>query len=289
MKNQLSIIRTSFLVLLSVFMVTMSFAQKVKKNKVRLSVSYTKIMDGELYFDIKATSKIKNKNTFIPNLDLTIYNVLNDEEIKIGKITTNMDGKGRLVLPKLDSIHADSTNTYTILVKFKGNASFKKAKKSINFKNANIKASIIKKDSINFIQATLIETSLNMPLSEATLNVQVQRLFKSLKIGKDFYTTDENGTILVSIPTDIPGIDGILTFEVVLADSDNYGTVKAMVTAPLGTQIVQDNDFYKREMWSPRDKTPLFLLIFPNLLTFAVWGIIIYLILNLIKLSKLNN
>jgi hypothetical protein len=261
-------------------------AQKTKKNKIRLKVSYVKIMDGSIYFDVKAISRINKEYVDVPNIELQVTNEVGDSIYKLGSTKTNMMGKSKFELESLNKLKADTSKTYTINFKFKGDKKFKRASKSLSFKNANIKASIVKKDSTNYISATLIDAANNTPVSNAALNVQVQRLFKPLKIGKDFYITDEDGTILVSIPKDIPGIDGNLTFEVVLADSDNYGTVKAILNAPIGTKIVQNTDFYKREMWSSRDKTPLFLLIFPNLLTFGIWGIIIYLIFNLFKLSK---
>ena len=76
--------------------------------------------------------------------------------------------------------------------------------------------------------------------------------------------TDDNGSIIVAVDNDIPGINGNLMIEVTLSDSDSYGTVKALVKAPYGTPIVEESTFDKRTMWSPRNKTPLFLLIFPN-------------------------
>jgi hypothetical protein len=62
--------------------------------------------------------------------------------------------------------------------------------------------------------------------------------------------------------------------------------VKALVNAPIGVPIVDESTFDERTMWSPRSKTPLFLLIFPNLIILGIWGLIIYLILNLFKLKK---
>jgi hypothetical protein len=91
---------------------------------------------------------------------------------------------------------------------------------------------------------------------------------------------------MVEIEKGLPGVDGILTFEVVLEESDEYGTVKALVQAPIGKLIVDESTFDERTMWSPRNKTPLFLLIFPNVLTLGIWGIIVYLIINLFKISK---
>ena len=72
----------------------------------------------------------------------------------------------------------------------------------------------------------------------------------------------------------------------VLNDSAEFGTVKAIVNAPVGIPIVDESTFDERTMWSPRSKTPFFLLILPNLLTLGIWGFIIYLINNLFKINK---
>jgi hypothetical protein len=289
MRNQLKF-KTSFLVALSIFLLTIGFqnlhAQNTKKNRVRIKAEYVKIMNGETYIDIKATSKIKKKNTKVSNIELIVYNEVEDEKIKLGATTTNIKGENRFILNGLNSIKPDSTNTYTIKILFKGNDSFKKASKSISFKNAAITAQLITKDSINYITATLIDTSADSLIIGEALTVQVQRLFSPLRIGKEFNNTDENGTIIVPIEEGIPGVDGNLTIEVVLNDSDIYGTVKALVNAPVGIPIVDESTFDQRTMWSPRNKTPLFILIFTNVLIIGIWGILLYLITNLFKISK---
>ncbi len=262
------------------------YAQKNKKDRIRLNIQYVKIMDGEIYFDIKASARIKKKTVKISNINLIIYNELEKEKIKLGETTTNMDGESRFFLKDINEIKADSSNTYKILVSFKGNDLYKKAKKSIQFKNANIKAKIINKDSVNYISAILSDTSSKEPIADESLTVYIQRLFKPLRIGEEFNSTDDQGSILVPIEGGIPGVDGKLGIEVVLNESDDFGTIKAIVNAPIGVPIVDESTFDQRTMWSPRNKTPIFLLIFPNLLILGIWGIIIYLILNLFKLSK---
>jgi len=289
MRNQLKF-RSIFLVILCVFLLVTGFqqlyAQNAKKNKVRLKAQYVKIMDGEIAINIKATSKIKKKNIKVANLEITVYNELEDEKIKLGTTTTNIKGESKFVIKNTNAIKADSTNTYTIKISFKGNDSYKKASKSISFKDAVIKAKLITKDSLNYISATLIDKSTDSVIVDEGLAVQVQRLFSPLIIGKAFNTTDKNGTILVPIEKGIPGVNGNLIIEVVLDDSDNYGTVKALVNAPIGTPIIDESTFNKRTMWSPRNKTPLFILIFTNILIIGIWGILLYLITNLFKISK---
>jgi len=285
MKNILNI-RSFFLVVLSVFLVTSGFSQNVKKGKTRLKVKYVKIMNEGVYFDIKAGAKVNKQNINISDIDLIVFNEFGDEKIKIGKTTTNMSGKSRFKLQNLDAIKPDSTGTYNLIFSFKGNDTFKKAKKSISFKDAKIEAKLITKDSINYITAILKNVSSDSLLINRPLTVKLQRLFKPLFIGKEFNITDEDGTILVPIEEGLPGVDGNLTFEVLLNESEEYGTVIALVNAPIGKHIVDESTFDQRTMWSPRNKTPLFLLIFPNLLIFGIWGLIIYLIANLFKINK---
>lgn len=276
------ITRHFFLVVLSVFLYTSSFAQ----DRVRLKAEYVKIMNEGSYFDLQATAKVNDENVNVSKIELIIYNLVGDEQVEIGKTITNMQGKSRFKLKDLNMIKPDSSNTYNIDVSFAGNDAFSDASKSIVFKDASIEAKLVTIDSINYVTATLIDKSTDSLLIGQSLKVQIQRLFKSLPIGEEFNETDEGGTILVSIPEGIPGVDGILAIEVILSESEEFGTVKTIVKAPIGKHVVDESTFDQRTMWAPRNKTPLFLLIFPNLLTFGIWGIIIYLILNLIKINK---
>lgn len=279
-----------FLAFLGVFFFAIGsqnlYAQNAEKNRVRLKADYVKIMDGEAYLNIGASSKIEKQNIDVPNIQLTVYNEIDDEEIEIGTTTTNVQGESKFVLPNLSEIKADSSHTYTLGVSFDGDESYKKASKTVSFKNADIEAKLIMKDSVNYITATLKDTRTDSLIIGESLNVQVQRLFAPLKIGEEFNATDENGTILVPVEEGIPGIDGNLTLEVVLEDNDTYGTVIALVDAPIGLPITEESTFDERTLWSPRNKTPIFILVFGNVLIFGIWGFIIYLITNLFKIAK---
>ena len=261
-------------------------AQEVKKSSVRIKADYVKTMNKEVTFKIKATSKVDNQNVDVSNIPIIVSNEYDDNEVELGSIITNMDGSGKFVIKDYNLIKPDSSGLYTVNFSFKGNDTFKRASKSVSYKDASIEAKIIVIDSVHYITATLKDTAKDSLLSEQLLNVQVQRLFRNLRIGEEFNSTDENGTIIVPIEEGIPGVDGNLTFEVVLLENDDYGTVKTLVTAPLGVPIVDQSTFDDRKMWSPRNKTPIFLLIFPNLVIFGMWAFIIYLFINLFKISK---
>lgn len=278
-----------FLILISAFIFSLSIlsvnAQETEKNKVRINAQYVKIMNGESYFDVKATAKVDKTNITVHGIDIIFYNDLEEDRIELGTMTTNHDGKGRFILKDLNEIQSDSSGTYNILMSFKGNELYTKASSSVSFKDVRINAELIEKDSINYIQARL-SSPLDSAIVDLPMKIQVQRLFKPYLIGEEFNMTDENGTVLVAIEEELPGVDGNLIFEVVLNESDEYGTVKALVEAPIGIPIVDESTFDERKMWSARNKTPIFLIIFPNLLIFGMWGFIIYLIINLFKISK---
>lgn len=283
-----------FIAILSVLLVSPAFQsinaqdkkeKKVKKSKVRLKANYLKIMDGDVLLDFSASSKIKRTNIKVKNIELTVYNTTDDAKTVLGKVTTNANGKATFTVKGgIKNLVADATGVYNIGVSFKGNDQFKKAKKSISFKDATILAKLVTKDSVNYISATFkVGDSV---IANQDLIVQLDRLFKPLIIGDEFHQTDDNGTILVPIEAGLPGINGILKLEVVLADHDDYGNIKVVVKAPIGKVIVDESTFNDRTMWSTRDKTPIFLLIFPNLLILGIWSLIIYLFINLFKISK---
>lgn len=262
-------------------------AQQTKKNKIRINANYTKIMDGAIHIDVKSSARIDKKNTPVGHIELIIFNLLDDDKINLGKVKTNDKGEGRFTLKDINAIKADSTNSYHIQVAFKGNDSFTKAQRNISFKDVNIRCHLIQQDSINYVEATLIDGITQEPIEGELLTVQIERLFFPLQIGDEFNETDDQGKILVPIEEGIPGVNGNLNVEVVLNESDDYGTVKGLVTGHIGIPILDESTFDQRTMWSPRNKTPFFLLVFPNLIILGIWGILIYLIFNLVRISKI--
>jgi hypothetical protein len=261
-------------------------AQDIEKHKVRLNGQYVKIMDGEVLINLKASSRIGKQNVSISGAHIMVSNEVGDEEIALGHVMTDENGQGSLVIPGLASLKMDSTATYTIRALYKGNDTLTKASTRISVRDAKIFAKVVVKDSVNYLTAQLMDSATDSLLADQSLFTQVDRLIRPLKFGKDFNTTDEEGTIMVEIPNDIPGIDGNLLLEVVLSESDEYGTIKARVNAPVGVPVVEESTYAQRTMWSPKNKAPLYLLIIANFIIFGIWITIIYLLRNLFIISK---
>ncbi|MGB5244774.1 MAG: hypothetical protein WBN50_14235 [Lutimonas sp.] len=280
------LVRKVLAIFICSFIVQFSFAQDVEKHKVRLNGQYVKIMDGEVFINVKATSRINKQNVGISGAHITISNEVGDDEISLGHVMTDENGQGQLVLPGLTSLKMDSTATYTIRALYRGNDTLTKASARISVRDAKILASVVEKDSVNYLSARLIDTATDSLLADQPLFTQVDRLIRPLKFGKEFNNTDDEGSIMVEIPNDIPGIDGNLLLEVVLSESDEYGTVKARVNAPVGVPVIEDTTYGQRTMWSPKNKAPMYLLIIANFIIFGIWITILLIIRNLFKISK---
>ncbi len=289
MKNLLNKQISAFVLLISMFFALFLSSEMVaqqKKERVRLNADYFKVTGKEHYLDIKASARIDRQTVPVSHIDLTVAMVLDDEETEIGKTKTNSQGTARFVIEDFSALKPDSTDVYNLIVIFDGNDTFKKASRDITFRDATIVTELVERDSLNFISARITDTALDSALTETDLNVQVERLFRPWKIGEDYYTTDEEGNIEVEIPEGIPGVDGILNLEVVLKESDDYGTVKTVLSAPVGEVIVDESTFDQRTMWSPRGKTPIVLLVVTYSFIIIVWGIFLYLAYNLFRIVK---
>ncbi|HCE54312.1 MAG TPA: hypothetical protein DER05_04580 [Lutibacter sp.] len=267
-----------------------TYAQE-EKNSVSITLTYTKIMDVSSIIGIKTTTRIDKQTSAVKNIELTISNDADEENLVLGKVITDKEGAAKFELKNLSNLHKDAENFYNFTVQFDGNDAFEEATEVIRFKDAKINAEILAEDdgegnTVNSITATLTEGDTDTPIEAADLKVQVQRLIRPLTIGEDFYTTEEDGTILAELRNDIPGIDGKLKFEVVLKDSEDYGTVKAIIESSIGVPIIDKSSFDQRTLWGSRAKAPAFLLVSLNIVLFGVWGILLYLTYNLIRIKK---
>lgn len=275
----------TYFIYFSLLLANAAFAQHTK-HKARISAQYTKVMNRETFIGLSA--KYKGENGFEPasGLAIQVYKKMPDDSLfYLGVATTNSEGKTKFVLKDSSIIRTKGTSVFTYIVKIENLPTYEDSETEINIADANLSAVVETIDSLNQIRATLTD-GLGQPLAGQSLKVQLQRMYAPLPIGEESYQTDERGSITVPIEAPMPGINGELTFEVVLNESETYGTVKALVTAPIGTPIIDQSTFDKRTLWSPPSKAPYYLLIFPNLIIIGVWLPILLLIVNLFRISK---
>ena len=257
---------------------------KDDKYKARISVDYISIMNDQSFLSINV--KYKGANGYEPAVDLklNIYEQLENDSLELkGETITNAQGNAEYKIEIAENLR-DSLIKFEYLVVIENNEVFEDAVKSVKFSLSTIIAEALVIDSVNYINAKLTDAKGN-PIEGEDLKLQLQRLFAPLTIGESSYETDDEGNVLIEIKDPMPGIEGVLTFVISL-DSKKYGIVKKFLKAPIGTVIVDRSTFDQRTMWSPPNKTPIFLWIFPNLIILGIWFVIGLLVFNLIKIYK---
>lgn len=114
----------------------------------------------------------------------------------------------------------------------------------------------------------------------------------NLSVGdKDFYTSDSTGVSSASFKKDsIPGDKkGVITLVAEVDDNDTYGNLVTEKNVDWGKTISpQKNFFAQRTLWSIRSEVPIWLLVTVWSIVTGIWGTIIYLVFQILKIKKLG-
>ena len=161
--NNIHAILKGFTCVLLAFCIQTGLAQD--KERLRLSTSYTKVMDGPVYLDFQTSARIDKTNVTVPDAELEIYYEVDGEEFPLGTTTTGPTGKAQFTLKGIEAIEPDSTGLYIVGATFAGDETFRKASSSVEFRDAVISAKLVQKDSLNFIEATLKDKVLDSTIA----------------------------------------------------------------------------------------------------------------------------
>ena len=145
-------------------------------------------------------------------------------------------------------------------------------------------------DSIKYITAQVNEynsDSSGKPIAELDLYLFVQRTFSQLPIGDYFNTTNENGEVRIEFPNDLRGDSaGNVIIIARIEEDDMFEGVEVSKTASFGIPFYVDPRENKRSLTAAGANAPISLLILVNGIILAVWGIIIYIFIDIFKIRR---
>ena len=131
-----------------------------------------------------------------------------------------------------------------------------------------------------------------VPVKDIDMKLAVKRMDGNLSVGdKDFYTSDSTGVSSTEFKRDsIPGDQkGIITLVAEVDDNDTYGNLVTEKTVDWGKAIAPQKDFFaQRTLWSIRSEAPIWLLFAVWSIVIGIWGTIIYLVFQILKIKKLG-
>ena len=292
MNTNKKILRHSFLIvlLLSIFMPDIVHAQDASDETAILKLQYFNINNSVQYLLLESSTK-KNK-IFTPKKNI-LYKVYLDSFSNsnlIAEVKTNDEGKAKMFIPPSLKTVWDNSSLHTFIVmqgdeEVQSDYSITKARIEIDTSTVdsikNITVKVLKDDNGKLIAVPDVE-----------MKVGIKRLGGILSGGdEETYTTDSSG--LVTLPftkINMPGDKfGNIVLTAKIEDNEFLGNIIIEKKAAWGVPTIVSDDFFKRrELWSTRFRSPYWLLFMAYAIVIGVYGTLIYLVFQMVKIIKLG-
>jgi len=211
---------------------------------------------------------------------------------KIGSVTTDNDGKAKSFLPPALKGSWEASAQHKFLAVAPGKEDETAAELEIIKAKINIDTLAGAEARSIVVQVMKYENTEWTPASDVEMKVGVQRLGGVLSAGdEETYTTDSSGAVTVELTKDsLPGDQqGNIVLVAKVEDNDLYGSLFVEKAVPWGIAIKSGNNFFdQRKLWATNFRTPLWLLFMAYSIVIGVWGTIIYLVLQIIRIKKIG-
>ena len=286
-KNKFFLLLVSFLITLFTHRASAQGDSIVSKELVKLK--YFNDNNSVQFLILENSLKTGKKVEPLTNKVFQIYLDSNNAENLIAKVTTDTRGKAKAFLPPSLKAAWESNPLHKFIAIAEGKeedaVELEIAKAKIKIDTASENGS-----RIIVVQVMKYQNGEWMPANEVEMKVGIQRHAGILSAGdEEIYTTDSSGTATVELKKDsLPGDQqGNIILAAKVEDNDLFGNMLVEKTVPWGVAAKSDGNFFdKRSLWSTRIRTPLWLLFMAYSIVIGVWGTIIYLVLQIVRIKK---
>lgn len=240
---------------------------------------------------LQLESLVKKGKLFTPQANRS-YRIYLDSvgPNELGKVVTDATGKANAILPPALKTAWDGRSSHTFIVKegeeeLVSDYAITKSKILIDTATADsihtITVSVMKQVDGNWV-----------PASDVEMKVGFSRLGGILSAGdEETYTTDSTGTVAVEVKKEhLPGDSrGQLVIAAKVDDNDELGNLLAEMRVSWGKPVTVNKHFFdQRTLWSTRFRAPYWLLAMAFSIVLGVWGTLLYLIWQFVRIRKLG-
>jgi hypothetical protein len=237
-------------------------------------------------------SQLKKGKVFTPqtNKIYEIYLSSSNETSIIAKVQTDQSGLAKTIIPPGLKNTWDASAIHTFIVK----EGQEEIITDYAITKSKIELDTSSADGVRSITATVMKWENNewTPAKDVEMKLGIKRLGGILSAGDDAtYTTDSSGSVTAELKKDsLPGdLKGNIILLAKVEDNDLFGNLQVEKTVPWGKKLQVNTTFFEqRTLWSTRFRTPFWLLAIAYSIVIGVWGTIIYLLMQLVKIKKLG-
>ena len=265
------------------------FAQSPEKGDLSIAINYFVKNNQVPYLTVVVKTKVDGRFQFVSGIPLNLFLDKDSIGTRIGKVITNEKGEATAYIPLSVKKEWASSVKHTFLTTFDGNKKYDAAKADLTVGKAKILISTDDKT----ITATVLEMKDTAwtPVKGVDVILAMKRMDGDLLINETpTFTTDSTGKASGDFKRDkIHGdANGNITLVAKVVDNDQYGNLSIEKTVNWGAKFVPVNTFNERTLFATRSKAPIWLELIAYSIIFAVWGTLILLVLNLVKIKKMG-
>lgn len=265
------------------------------KISPRMDINYTYVNGESPRVAVRVRKRIERRYYPIQGAQVKVYFNTTDasEEALIGEVITNGKGIGEMSFPQKFIAEWESLSEFDMHASIVPDDSLEEASELVTIQKARLEVEA-EEDGDDRKVTALVERYSDgewTPVEEVELKLFIKRDFGRIALGEDFYSTDADGAAETDFDVEVPGDEnGAITIGAFVEEHDEFGSLFAYKNLNWGVATMDDNsEFDERTLWATRDKTPVWLLIFPNLIIIGVWGAIGYLVWQIFRIKKLAN
>ena len=221
--------------------------------------------------------------------DLFLDSIASDN--LIGKVTTDNNGRAKSFIPPSLKSGWDAKPVHTFIVVRPGE---EEGITELEITKAKMQIDTASEDSTRKIIVTVskYENDAWMPANEVEMRIGIKRLGGVLTAGdEETYTTDSTGIVTIDVSKkNIPGdMKGNIVLVAKTEDNDLYGNLSVEKVVSWGVAVNPESGFFeKRTLWSTSFRAPYWLLTMAFSIIIAVWGTILYLVFQIVKIKKMG-
>jgi hypothetical protein len=266
-------------------------AQNPEKGTLVVGIRYFNNNNTTHHLVFKTKSKVDGKFKIIPDIKLTVYITSDaDKANLLGTVITNDVGDAVLLIPPSAKNEWIKSPNQTFVAVSTATQQFEEARGELAITKAKLQIDTAEGKIVNAKLVALIDTVWTA-IADVEMQIGVKRLDGNLSVNETpTFTTDSSGAATTEFKRDsLPGdTKGNLVLVASIIDNELYGNLTAEIAVPWGSKFTHISNFDHRSLFARRGYSPLWLELLAYSIVVVVWGIIIFLVLQIRKIKQLG-
>ncbi|HEY0731132.1 MAG TPA: hypothetical protein VGD33_01840 [Chitinophagaceae bacterium] len=292
-----------FLLLLAATLVALTsnlFGQDEKAEEPEAPEKLVKLryfnQDNNLqYILVESQLKTGKKIEPRPQVAIKLYLDSIGTDRLIAAMNTGTSGKAKVIIPPAMKETWDAASKHSfIVVETPAEKDAAEVTTSFDIEKAKLSIDTSYEEGVRSVTVKVmrLENGEWLPANEVEMKVGVERLGGILTGGgEETYTTDSSGMVTLEFTrTGIPGNEkGDIVLMARVDDNEYFGNLQLKRTVPWGVATKVNTHFFdQRTLWSTRQNAPIWLMLLAYSIMASVWGVLIYLVIQLFRIKKLG-